>query len=574
MTIFTVQLSTSPDPLERMAVALLTREIATRAEVSVHEVTVAANLILVRETGIGAEGYRIGGEPCGAVRITGNDSRGLLYGIGKFLHSSTYTPGNFTPSAWRGVSVPHCAVRGMYFASHFFNFYHSAPVAEIERYVEALALWGCNTLSVWFDMHHYQGINDPAAQAMISRLRTILQAGNRVGMKTSITAIANEGYADSPEELRAEWVGGQNGYHTGPYGHYHCEVCPSKPGGMEYILRTRRELLAAFADLDIGYHWLWPYDQGACTCAKCAPWGAKGYLRTAEALAPLIKEYAPDAEVVLSSWYFEKFIDGEWADFDRAVQANRPSWLHYLIADSADDQFPPYILEHGVPGGAKLLNFPEISMTWMGPWGGYGASPLPMRLQKMWESVGDHLAGGFPYSEGIYEDINKVINLQHYWDGRHAVETVREYVNYEFSSEAAEDITAVVLGIEQCHNRDIVLERDPTLRETLYLDSDTAPAPYHVHELSGAAERFARLQQVEAAMSSHARTAWRWRLLILRAAIDAEIQRTAGHCSAQLDEYFEELTRIYHAENAYWSVCPPSRRKMLHFFVQGEIDQQ
>ncbi len=177
-----------------------------------------ADLLLAIAPGIGCEGFQIDGPAAGPVCITGHDARGVLYGVGKFLHTSTCTPGCFTPSAWRGVSVPQRTVRAMYFASHFFNFYHSAPIAEVERYVEELALWGCNTLSVWFDMHHYQGIRHPEAQAMIARLRAILQAGNRVGMGASLTAVANEGYADSPEELRADWEDGQNGYHAGRRG--------------------------------------------------------------------------------------------------------------------------------------------------------------------------------------------------------------------------------------------------------------------------------------------------------------------------------------------------------------------
>ena len=36
----------------------------------------------------------------------------------------------------------------------------------MNRYVEELALWGCNTLAVWFDLHHYHGIDDPEARAM------------------------------------------------------------------------------------------------------------------------------------------------------------------------------------------------------------------------------------------------------------------------------------------------------------------------------------------------------------------------------------------------------------------------
>lgn len=51
-------------------------------------------------------------------------------------------------------------------------------------------------------------------------------------------------------------------------------------------------------------------------------------------------------------------------------------------------------------------------------------------------------AGGAPYSEGIYEDVNKAIVAGFYWDpDRKAEETVREYVSFEFSPDAVDELT-------------------------------------------------------------------------------------------------------------------------------------
>jgi hypothetical protein len=41
------------------------------------------------EPGIGTEGFKISDGRNGSVRIIGNDNRGLLYGVGKYLHTST-----------------------------------------------------------------------------------------------------------------------------------------------------------------------------------------------------------------------------------------------------------------------------------------------------------------------------------------------------------------------------------------------------------------------------------------------------------------------------------------------------
>ncbi len=130
-------------------------------------------------SGIGAEGFRIEDRPGGGVRIVGNDERGVLYGVGKFLRASRYDKGGFAPGSWRGTSVPQKPVRGIYFATHFNNFYHDAPIEEVERYVEELGLWGFNTVAFWYDMRYAgRGFDDPDAVQLRARLT------DRAGGKT------------------------------------------------------------------------------------------------------------------------------------------------------------------------------------------------------------------------------------------------------------------------------------------------------------------------------------------------------------------------------------------------------
>ena len=178
---------------------------------------------LAVEKDIGKEGFRIEDRQ-GGVCIAGNDERGLVAGVGKFLRTSRYDKGGFTPGTWRGTSVPQKPVRGIYFATHFHNFYHEAPVDEIQRYVEDLALWGFNELVVWYDAHHFDGYADPKAVEFRQRLHAILAAAKRIGMDVSLVVIGNEAYGNSPAELRATPGAGRGGY-------YPCAVCPSKPRG-------------------------------------------------------------------------------------------------------------------------------------------------------------------------------------------------------------------------------------------------------------------------------------------------------------------------------------------------------
>ena len=552
-----VSLEAAETPLAGKILEILGRKLMERTGLKLKPAgREAPDIALGIEDGIGEEGYRIETGPGGMVRVAGNDGRGLLYGVGRLLRDARLAPGRFEPGAWRGASAPRLRVRGIYFATHFGNFHDLAPMAEIVRYIEELALWGCNMLSVWYDMHHFTGIGDPAAQRAIDRLHGMLKAANSVGMGASLGGLANEAYSTSPEGLRAE---------PAPH-HYHVEICPSKPGGMELIMTWRREMLAAFSDLDVRYFWIWPYDQGGCMCRDCSPWGGNGFVRTAEPMARLIREAFPGAKIVVSTWEFGYWHgDAEWDQFYRAV-AGRPDWIDYILSEGHGD-FPPYVLKHGKPGGYPLLNFPEISMHGMSPWGGFGANLQPARLQKVWDACRGMLAGGFPYSEGIFEDLNKVVCLQLYWDGdRRAEDIVKEYAAAEFAPEAAGLVTQAVMRLERNMSHDLATE----WKETLAGAHADKPF-YHLNSCSEPDECLDLLGRAESSMDEAARKSWRWRVLKIRAELDSELARTGGAASDRADVLFRELAAIYHADSARsrLSVMPPGRAALRAMSGQG-----
>lgn len=504
-------------------------------------------LTLALDATLPAEGYALRDAADGGLALAGADPRGLVYGIGRLLREGEFTAQGWIPGAWRGADQPALPVRGIYFATHFHNYYHVAPIEEVQRYVQQLALWGINVVAVWFDMHHFRGIDDPAAQAMLERLRAILQAARDVGLDTALTTIANEGYDDSPPELRADWTSGHNGYHHPPGGHYHRELCPSQPGAVELELRWAAERLEAFSDVGIDYLWLWPYDQGGCTCPQCAPWGANGLLKMAQPLARQFKEHQPQGKVLLSTWYFDHFIQGEWEAFDEALPRRCP-WADYLIVDDAVDLFPPYPRRHGPPGGLPMVGFPEVSMFANWPWGGYGANPYPARLQRYWDEAGSLLSGGFPYSEGIYEDLNKVLCAGLYWDPvRPVQDTLRAYLAYEFGPEHADDLSKAVAAMEAALPH--------------HLDYRSDPPRVHAPAMPHAARAWEIVAGLDAALPPAVQQGWRWRVLYLRARMDAELASSGGVLTEACFVAAQELASIYHAGRAgiEGSVYPPTR---------------
>jgi len=106
-----------PDPVVENTGRVFARQVESRCEARVVVTNDAPLTVeLAFEPGVGSEGFRIADAAPGTVRISGNDVRGLLYGAGRFLHTSEYGNGGFAPGSWRGVSTPKMPVRGIYFA--------------------------------------------------------------------------------------------------------------------------------------------------------------------------------------------------------------------------------------------------------------------------------------------------------------------------------------------------------------------------------------------------------------------------------------------------------------------------
>ncbi|NLV73266.1 MAG: hypothetical protein GXY52_01075 [Chloroflexi bacterium] len=542
-------LSAPPDPVIQRAADILQRIISQRCGQPLKPAESQANASVIRfalDPSLGDETYALR-NIAGGLEVAGGGLRGLVYGVGRLLREASYAPGSFTPGVWRGSSSPVMPLRGIYFATHFHNWYHEAPLEEIEAYIQELALWGTNALVVWFDQHHFEGIDDPAAQAFIPRLKAMLRAARAVGMQAGLGIIANEGYANSPVHLRADWTAGHDRYTSEPHGHYHRELCPSKPGTLELLEREFEKKMEAFADVGLDFIWLWPYDQGCCTCGECAPWGANGFLRCTEPLARAFKTRYSQGKVILSTWYFDHFTTGEWEGLDMAF-AKRPEWVDYLLADDYGERFPPYPLEVGVPGELPIVAFPEISMYSAAPWGGWGANPLPMHLQKLWQPLEGVLSGGFPYSEGIYEDLNKAICAQYFWDpDQPTMLTVRQYLAYEFGAHVVTPLHQVILTLERNLARS--LQRNPD--GSFYTNMACS---------DGAAEAAEILRNLEALLPPERRSSWRWRLLYLRAQIDAELAASGGQHTDVSEAAFTELTEMYYAHKALpgW-LAPPTR---------------
>ena len=460
--------------------------------------------------------------------------------------------------------------RSVYFATHFRNWYEEASDEEVTRYVEELAEWGMNGVGAWFDMHDFSGMDDDGARRRLARIKLIFCTAKRLGLRRDLLFLANESFGGSPPELRADWRAGRNGYVSNLVGHYHVELCPSKPGATELLLKWRSQVFSAFKDAPPTEITIFPYDQGGCTCGNCAPWGANGFLKLAQKLSMLAKATFPGIHVNLSTWRFDAFGNlHEWDGvFARGGEIAKWADRLYVAPDDLSR------VGKTSPGELPVFSMSEISMQGMLPWGGYGANPMPMRLQK--EIAGNpNLLGLRPYSEGIYEDLNKIMVLGMLRDpSKSALDVAGDYAARYFGEATRESVKEAVRIMEENmkHTAHVV---QGSIRRTAYaLDAVNAAKPWTIShvvpkiDVVKARRAKALLDEAEFAMDVPRRASWRFRILRLRADIDCALAEGAN--GERLAPLFAELAHVYHVSNATppWLV-PPSEalwHKTVHLW--------
>lgn len=451
----------------------------------------------------------------------------LLDTLGRFIRN---------PEIENGVFHSEKEICGMYFASHNNNYYQCAPLEEIYEHIEDIAFWGANAIKVWFDLYFFESME--AGAEFAEKLKNILRYAKSIGMKTIMGMLANEAFRNSSKELRADWTGGHDGYIKNLNDHYHVEICPSKPGGLEKILEYRKAWLEVFSELQLDYVTIGAYDEGGCTCKECAPWGSNGYIKIIEALIPLIHQYMPETEIIVSLWMFGEFT-GNNVEFEGLKDVFLQGRLKECKYLTAEPEYQRYAFEKGMP--RPLLGFPEISMCKTIPWGGYGTNPIPMFLQELWDRDGNKLVGGLPYSEGFYEEINKVCMLRLYRDGQHVSKTIRQYLAYEF------DLEGTLL--------DKAIRAIFDMEETLFRGFEPGHR-YPIKNVSKVFEIEKTILEINETLSKEKQRSKKWQMIYLRAVIDAELARNDFKRNDKVLEYFNKIIDLCYLHNAGFHVKP------------------
>ena len=437
--------------------------------------------------------------------IIGTDKMGLFYGIGKFLHSANWNKQEFVPVPTQKLITPSSSFRAIYFAIHFYNWYQMAPTEELEKYLEELLLWGYNTIVCIIPVVNLESFEDTLYFEMVAKVKSIFTLAKKIGMRVGITINPNQGFKTAPHEFNADLSYESEGMVVrGTAGR---NLCPAKDGVIDYMRNIWMTQLNQFLDIGLDYLLVWPYDEGGCGCDECRPWGAKGYSNLAKMLYDDALQLYPNIKYIISTWLFDTpYDEGEYDGLYERLKGDLKN-TDYIMVD-AHDTFPRYPLEHDVV--KPVVNFPEISMWKLVPWGGRGANPMPRRFQGFWNSAKHILKGGMPYSEGMYEDILKIQCVGYYWEADRTYQDILgEYANYEYSSDVINEVLEMMELIEDNH---------------VGVANGLEPDMDKVNRALMLAEK------IDSLLDDRAKKSWRWRILYIRARLDQIVNQHYMDC--------------------------------------------
>ena len=267
----------------------------------------------------------------GRATVRGARMRSLVFGAGVLLRAVRYGQREFSVKDGVYAFAPAKKCRIAYLARHFNNWYLKASSDEFLRYIEDLAFWGINGFQLHLD---YPAVDMAWSSEGDRKVFDAVSAaiGERIkALDMDLLTFGGDNCApeDMPPEYRA--VPDKK-----PRGAQQYNVCPAKPGALEYLLKLKRAALDKSRGMPVGGLLYWPFDEGGCACEKCAPWGGNGYVRFIERLSKEVEAVYPGAKHVVSTWFFR---EDDWRGFYKYLESQ--DWIDMILVDSPGE-FPEY----------------------------------------------------------------------------------------------------------------------------------------------------------------------------------------------------------------------------------------
>lgn len=410
------------------------------------------------------EGYRLLVDPQTppVIWVIGADVRGTLYGVGALLRTLNWAPGRASVSRTLDTaSAPRYPLRGHQLGYRALaNSYDAWSPEQYDQYIRELALFGVNSIeNIPFQDKRISPVMQVARRDMNQRISEICA---RYDLDYWVFAPADFDLRDTA--LTDEMLGKLGALF---------EDCPRMnavffPGG----------------------------DPGDNPPELVLP-----YL---EAVAALLLPLHPEARIWLSLLGFsETQVDFVYAYID----SNAPPWFGGLVADTSGPPIPE--TRRRLPAPYRFRLYPDIThnklcqfeVFWWDPayaltLGREAINPRPVEFASIINWFAPWSDGFITYSDGIHDDVNKVVWTRRGWNPDADVrELLIEYARFFFGPDVAEDAADGILALEKNWQGPLAT--------------------------NGAVDGTLMLWQRLEAQAPHLADNWRWQMNLLRAYYDA-----------------------------------------------------
>lgn len=399
--------------------------------------------------------------------VAGRDERGVLFGAGALLRKLELAPGRASLPAGFGLRMaPQKAIRSHQLGYRFKNnTYDAWNLTRFEQQIRDLAIFGANTVQL------IAPVSDDAAASPLSPappLETLLGISeilDRYGLNCDL---------------------------------YYPEMEPdyARAGDMQRELARFEDLVRQMTRLDA--LWIPGGDPGHTAPALLFP--------LVEREAAILHRYHPGARVYISAQGMDA---QQYEDFYRRLQTP-PAWLSgVFFGPQSRDSFETQRAR--IPASIPLVFYPDIGHTMhaqfpVPEWdpafalteGREPINPRPVDEGIIYRHFSRLHVGFVTYSEGVNDDVNKMLWSQWGWNENLSARTILEdYARLYAGPANAQQFAASLLHLEQNWRGSLRANTqiEATLKEMRLLDD---------------------------ALGAHA--SWRFKMALYRACYDAYLQ--------------------------------------------------
>lgn len=340
-----------------------------------------------------------------SIVIAGNDDRGLLFGVGYLLRKLEMEPNRATlPEDINLTTAPQYPVRGQQIGYRYKNnTYDAWTVAQFDQQTRDLAIFGNNTIQVVApnsdDRNDSPLFPAPALETLIGICKSTVSYG--LDFDLYYPEMAKD-YSD-PAQVDAE-------------------------------VKKAEALFRALPHIDAFY----------------VPGGDPGHtepkylLPLVEKEAEVLHKYHPHAKVWISA---QGFNAAWYTQFYSILREQHPGFITgFFVGPQSRDSFP--LQRKMIPAQYQLQAYPDIAHAMhaqfaMPDWdpayafseGREPVGPRPLGETSIYRTFADLHTGFVAYSEGINDDVNKMIWDQLGWSANtDPMDTLRDYSRFFLGS--------------------------------------------------------------------------------------------------------------------------------------------